>query len=202
MMRVGLMNLGDGPRVFHNKINRAVLVPVGRVVAADLDERAVHALKFPTRPETVLVCEPEEVIPDEMAKVIELMSIIEFETHELALRKFHEIVPADNVAFADNRRPSRMQMRQYLRTMVEDYVAQRAIGEKFIRDDVAPEVLQEELEQDHVHPIQQHRQEEVAREEAARAPVVPPARTPPPAREASAEKAAKRGPKKKAAGRR
>lgn len=179
-MRVGLMNLGDNPRVFHNKLNRAVLVPVGRVVATDLDERAVHALKHPTRPETVLVCEPEEAIPDEMVKVIELMTIIEFETHELALRKFNELVPPSNILFGDSLRPSRMQMRQYLRTMVEDFVASRATGEKIIRDDVDPRQLERELEeqqnQDPMHPLQKHRQEELRQRELNRRPIVPRAR--------------------------
>lgn len=148
MMRVGLMNLGDSPRVFHNKINRAVVVPVGRVVATDLDTQAIQALKFPARPETVLVCEPDALIPVEMEKIISLLTVIEFEEPGAILTKFHEIAPPNNMV--GTIRPSRMQMRTVLRTMVEDYINEQVRAESgenpLIRDDVSPEKLQEELD--------------------------------------------------------
>ena len=158
MMRVGLLNLGDGNRLFYNKIGRAVLVPVGKMVTTDLDDHTLQGLKYPLRPETILVCEPEAPIPDEMQKVIDLLALLEFESHEVLTRRFQEIAPPNNLI---EFRPSRAQIRVALRTMVEDFIQAQISGEKIIRDDVDPEVLQDEL--DHpVHPIERAKQERTA----------------------------------------
>jgi hypothetical protein len=166
MMRVGLMNLGDATRVFHNKINRMVTVPVGRVVVTDLDARAVQDLKFPARPETVLVCHPDATIPEEMEKIIALLTTIEFEEPHIILQKFHEIAPPNNLK--GSMRPSRMQMRMVLRSMVEDYISEQIHAESgdkpLIKDDVDPNVLQRELdrqmdneEPEPMHPLRQEK---------------------------------------------
>jgi hypothetical protein len=167
MMRVGLLNLGDGNRLFYNKIGRAVLVPVGKMVTADLDDHTLQGLKYPLRPETILVCEPEAPIPDEMQKVIDLLALLEFESHEILTRRFQEIAPPNNLV---DLRPSRAQIRVALRTMVEDYIQAQISGEKIIRDDVDPDVLEEELEHQ-IHPIEKVKQEQVAEDMAL--PAVP-----------------------------
>lgn len=143
-MRVSLMNLGDAPRVFHNRLNHAVVVPTGRVVVADLTPMAIQGLKF-GRGETVLVGEPDVVdIPIEMQGVVELLSVLEFEGYERSLQKFLQVIPPGHSTAT---RPSRMQMRRYLQTMVEDYIAQRNAPEKRpVRDDEDPRVLEKELE--------------------------------------------------------
>jgi len=199
-MRVGLMNLGDGPRVFHNKINRAVVVPVGMVVAADLDTRAIQDLKFPSRPETVLVCGPDDCIPEDMQRVVNLLSVIEFEDPNKIMQQFHAVAPPNNMT--GSMRPSRMQMRIILKTMVEDYVqaqVQAETGDKpLIKDDVDPSVLQNELDRqmgndaDSVHPLRQERMDR-AKSEMTKPAHVPPATTRRPAPPARKAKTAKRG---------
>lgn len=186
MMRVGLMNLGDAPRVFHNKINRPVVVPVGRVVATDLDTQAIQALKFPARPETVLVCAPDAAIPEEMEKIILLLTTIEFEDANVIVARFNEIAPPNNMVGI---RPSRMQMREVLKRMVEDYIDEQVRaegGEKpLIKDDVDPRKLEEELERqrntDEPDPTHAIQQEKNKRAEAAMTPArVVQNRNPPP----------------------
>jgi len=181
MMRVGLMNLGDAPRVFHNRISRAVVVPVGRVVVADMFERDVQALKFPARPETVLVCDPETEVPEHMARVISLLNRAEFEEHHKVLTEFQAIAPPNNLG--PGMRPSRMQIRELLRGMVEDYIfeAVRAeTGDKpLIRDDKDPAVLEREYaeqtrtEAPEPHPLRQEKNEKVAATIANAVPVAP-----------------------------
>jgi hypothetical protein len=156
MMRVALMNLGDTPRVFYNKINRAVLVPVGRVVNTDLTAAMVQGLKFPAKPETLLVCEPDTPIPEEMQRVVDLLSIVDFESHETVRQRFHEIAPPNNLT---ELRPSRMQIRMLLRTMVEDYIIAQ-MGRETI-DRSVPEEPEEE--QPPMHPIAQAKQDEIMR---------------------------------------
>lgn len=193
-MRVGLMNLGDAPRVFHNKLNRAVVVPVGRVVIADLDARVIEGIKFSTRPETVLVCEPDTEVPPEMQAIVELLEIIEFETPHNIIAKFHQIAPANNF---DTMHPSRAQIRHALRTMVEDFVAKaHGLEEKQrVRDDVNPEVLERELqeqemhEQPPMHPVQREKYEQMV----AAGIIERPGTMPAPAREPAPARKSKKG---------
>jgi hypothetical protein len=163
MMRVGLMNLGDSPRVFHNKIQRAVVVPVGRVVIADLDTRTIENLKFPAHPETVYVCDPETKIPEEMQAIVELLDVIDHESHQDAINRFHKMTPPSN--FGDVH-PSKAQMKRVLRHMVEDFIATSYGNEKQpVHDDVDPEELEREAEKQErdkpppVHPIRQAKDE-------------------------------------------
>lgn len=178
MMRVSLMNLGDAPRVFHNRLNRAVVVPVGRVVIADLAALEIQNLKFPSRGETVLVGEPEITeIPLEMRGVVDLLAVVEFESYERALQKFLAVVPPGSMTES---RPSRMQIRRFLQTMVEDYIAQQTSPKtKTVHDDEDPKVLERELErqkggaeQSPVHPIDQVKRDKIATETMV-PPVVP-----------------------------
>lgn len=191
-MRVGLMNLGDAPRVFHNKLNRPVVVPVGRVVNADLDARVIEGIKFSSRPETVLVCEPDAAVPPEMQAVVELLEVLEFESPQTIVTKFHQIAPANNF---DTMHPSRAQVRHALRTMVEDFVAKaHGLEEKQrVRDDVDPEALERELyqqelhEQPPMHPVQREKYEQMVASGVITRPgasALPRETAPAPAREA------------------
>jgi hypothetical protein len=171
-MRVSLMNLGDGPRVFHNRLNRAVVIPVGRVVTIDMNAREIQDLQFPRRPESVLIGEPDVTeIPESMQKVVHLLSIIEFEENIKIIRLFHEISPPSNLTHL---RPSRMQIRGILQTMVEDFVTAELAKQRgepkttVVRDDEDPELLERELarqrepDADPPHPIAQLKQGKIA----------------------------------------
>lgn len=144
-MQISLMNLGDTPRVFHNRLGKPVIIPVGKVVITDLSPMDVQNLKFPARPETILVCPPEMTeIPAEMRGVVDLLAVLEFESHEKALQRFAQVIPPGHSTAT---RPSRMQMRQYLHTMIEDYIqAQTSPKPKTLHDDEDPQVLERELE--------------------------------------------------------
>jgi len=161
MMMVSLMNLGDAPRVFNNRLGKKFIVPVGRVVTADMTGRAVQDIKFSRTPETVLVREGGDTkIPDEMQKVVDLMAVIEFgDNHEIS-RRFKEMVPPQNM---NEMRPSRAQIRRYLRTMVEDFIIAESGRQKQVRDDVDEEQLVREFEMnepDPVHPLVQKRRDD------------------------------------------
>jgi hypothetical protein len=167
MMRVGLLNLGDAPRIFHNILNRAVVAPIGKVVIADLHPHTVQGLQFPIRPETVMVCEPDAEVPDEMQKIVDLLASIDDVAHEVAIRKFFEIAPPNNIG-----RPSRAQIRMALRTMVEDYIQEHIGGDKIIRDDQDP--VQLEAEEAPIHPIVQAQRERAAEIKEQNTPALAP----------------------------
>lgn len=197
-MRVSLMNLGDAPRVFHNRLNRAVVIPVGRVIAIDMNPMEVQNLQNPAKGETILVGEPDVTeIPPEMQGVVDLLAIIDFESHEKAIQKFMLVVPPDSMTEI---RPSRMQMRRYLQTMVEDYVAQQRNPEKEVHDDVDPQVLEDELKKQTdgakappVHALDQEKRDRGAALTEARSA------EPPPLRVRGASNAPEARPTKKAA---
>lgn len=159
-MNVAVMNLGESPRVFHNRLGRAVLVPVGKVVDIDLPGSVVQGLKHPSRPETVLIGEEGEQIPGEMQGVLDLLHTLEFESYESLVSRFLAVAPPNNLTQI---RPSRMQMRVALRTMVEDWIDAQRHGEKVVHDDVDPEQLeQEQRDEDRnpkepVHPLKKEK---------------------------------------------
>lgn len=140
-MNVAVMNLGESPRVFHNRLGRAVLVPVGKVVDIDLPGSVVQGLKHPSRPETVLIGEEGEQIPEDMRGVLDLLHTLEFDSYEVLVSKFLMLAPPNNLTQI---RPSRMQMRVALRTMVEDWIEAQRDESKVVHDDVDPEQLEQE----------------------------------------------------------
>ena len=165
-MRVGLMNLGDATRVFFNKLNRQVIVPVGRVVNADLDARVVENIRFSKRPETILICEPDAKVPDELQAVVDLLEVLDLESDQELVNRFHRVLPANNF---DTMHPSRAQIRHAIRMHVEDYVA-HAHGleqKQQVQDDVNPEILERELHEQEMnepppmHPLQRQKYEEM-----------------------------------------
>jgi hypothetical protein len=151
------MNLGDGARVFHNRLNKPVFVPVGAVVIADLSNHVVQGLQFAQNP-TVLVGDPSVTeIPEEMRKIVDILTTVDFESTNVLIQKFNAIAPPNNMV---NMHPSRMQIRIFLRTMVEDWIATQTGHEKQIRDDVDPDRLLREFNrqrfpQDPPHPLTQ-----------------------------------------------
>lgn len=188
MMRVSLMNLGDAPRVFHNRLNRPVVVPTGRVVVADLSPMEIQNLKFPAKGETVLVGEPDVTeIPVEMQGVVDLLAVIDFESETKALAKFLEVIPPGH---ATDTRPSRMQMRRFLHTMVEDYVAKMSNGKpETVHDDEDPRVLEDEIRRQNsgaalppVHPLEQVKRDRAAEQVANDRPIPSRERAPAPVR--------------------
>ena len=112
------MNLGDGIRVFHDRLNNPVVIGIGRIVRADLPKSVVQGIINSRTPETVLVCEPNaKIIPEEIRAVVELLSLIDAENEETIRRMFRSIVPPGHMT---DMNLSRMQIRVVLRTMVED----------------------------------------------------------------------------------
>lgn len=184
-MRVALLNLGEAPRIFHNRLNKPISCPVGKITIADLDARVVQGLKHPVTPETVLVGEEDMKIPDDIAKIIDLLAVVEFEGYELLLRRFLEVAPPNNLG--PGMRPSRQQVRQMLRTMVEDWIAayRENPKAKVIRDDKDPNELSEleKAEQrrqnpDPEHPLETERKRKLTGEGEVRAHEVPPIAVP------------------------
>lgn len=210
-MRVALLNLGESPRIFYNRLNKPVSVPVGKITVADLDGRIVEGLRNPSTPETILVGDEDMKIPDEVVGIIELLAVVEFESYERLLARFLKIAPPNNLGPA--MRPSRQQIRQMLRTMVEDWIAAKRDGQQVpIHDDKNPEQLKEleEAERNRQdpnppHPIAEQRKHRAAGGEGTiyrEAPqFLPPEKTPleDAARASAARKAAKKGKQKRRA---
>lgn len=141
-MLVSVLNLGESQRIFHNRLGRAVAVPVGKIVHIDLTGAVVQGLKFSAQPETVYIGDETMTdIPEEVKGYIDLLHVIEFDSYERLVEAFLRVAPPNNLTQI---RPSRMQMRTALRTMVEDWIDAQREGEKLIRDDVDPRKLEEE----------------------------------------------------------
>lgn len=141
-MLVSVLNLGESQRIFHNRLGRAVAVPVGKIVHIDLTGAVVQGLKFSAQPETVYIGDETMTdIPEEVKGYIDLLHVIEFDSYERLVEAFLRVAPPNNLTQI---RPSRMQMRTALRTMVEDWIDAQREGEKVIRDDVDPKKLEEE----------------------------------------------------------
>lgn len=141
-MLVSVLNLGESQRIFHNRLGRAVAVPVGKIVHIDLTGAVVQGLKFSAQPETVYIGDETMTdIPEEVKGYIDLLHVIEFDSYERLVEAFLRVAPPNNLTQI---RPSRMQMRTALRTMVEDWIDAQREGEKVIRDDVDPRKLEEE----------------------------------------------------------
>lgn len=163
MMRVSLLNLGDTPRIFHDRLGKPTAVPVGVCTVADLSSQVVQGLRFPVGPETILVREEHETdIPDDVRPVINLLRTIEFDSQEDILVKFLSVVPPNNLTQI---RPSRQQMRMTLHTMVVDWIAAQRdnVQRPFVRDDEDPKQLEREQadaerqRQPPVHPVQKEK---------------------------------------------
>jgi hypothetical protein len=171
MMRVSVMNLGETPRIFHDRLGKPVAAPVGRVTIVDLTERVVDGLRNPHHPETVLVRDASETgIPSDVKGVVELLHILEFDGYDELLIKFLALVPPNNLTQI---RPSRQQMRMTLRTMIEDWVeAQRSGSDRpgrFTRDDIDPRELQREADEEEkrrepVHPLRREQEKRTLRD--------------------------------------
>jgi hypothetical protein len=95
-----------------------------------------------------------------MQKVVDLMAIIEFGDNNEITRRFKELVPPQHMS---QMKPSRAQIRRYLRTMVEDFISAETGKQKQIHDNVDEEQLVREFElnePDPVHPLVQKRRDE------------------------------------------
>lgn len=219
-MRVALLNLGESPRIFYNRLNKAISVPVGKITIADLDGRVVQGLRHPSTPETILVGDESMTIPDEVKGIIDLLAVVEFESEQTLLRRFLQIAPPSNLG--PDMRPSRQQIRQHLRTMIEDWVAaarQNGTTTHVIHENKDPEKLDRALreqEQRRQNPDSEHALEierkrrldgEATGVHHREAPPAPPARARPPVETApapaeqrvKAAKAAKRAKNKRRA---
>jgi hypothetical protein len=177
------MNLGDAPRVFHDRLNQTVVVPIGCIVSADLADRTIEGIQHSRSPETVLVVDAgTKELPDEMQGVVDLMAVIDDNGSEEQVRRlFLSLVPPEQTLGI---RPSRMQIRMHLRRMAEDYVAAQN-GKKssmsIVRDDVDPAQLEREildnLANEKKHPIRELRDNARA---GVASEVKPSKRAPPP----------------------
>jgi len=194
-MRVDLINLGNGPRVFYDRRNLPVLVGIGKIVAADMGDEVLKSLRAPG--ETVMVAGAGEgKIPQPVQEVVNLLAVLAFEEYDTLLRRFLAIVPTND---STKIRPHRQQMRVALTNYVEDFV--RHAARKEVRDDVDPAQLEREQAEEKarqtppppVHepappPPPQHALK-VA--QAARQPVAAPATAPVPARAPARTKTAR-----------
>jgi hypothetical protein len=140
-MKVDLINLGDSPRVFYDARQQPVVLGIGRVVCADMGEKALQAIAKFKDTETVLVApQGEGSIPEELQKVVDLLSVIEFEEYNTLLIRMRDIIP---ITEATDMRPNRQQIRSALRAKIDEYIA----AQREVHDDVDPKVLQKELEE-------------------------------------------------------
>jgi hypothetical protein len=194
-MRVALLNLGESPRIFHNRLNKPISVPVGKITIADLDGRVVQGLMHPVTPETLLVGDENMTIPAEVGGLIDLLAIVEFEDYESLLRRFLEVAPPNNLG--PGMRPSRQQIRQLLRSMVEDWIAAHRDGSRPIHDDKDPRQLEDALKEQEsrrqdpepTHPFREEKERRAAGGELngkpftrEAPPITPPAPRPPASR--------------------
>jgi hypothetical protein len=197
-MLVSLMNLGESQRIFHNRLGRAVAVPVGKIVQVDLPGNVVQSLKFSSTPETIYVGDESMVdVPEEVKGYLDLLHVIEFDSYEKLVEEFLRVAPPNNLTAI---RPSRMQMRTMLRTMVEDWIeAQREGDGKVIHDDVDPKQLEKEKEdsdrnpKEIEHPVKKAKDEALAAQGYQTTRQVPPVEARPPARPVKTSKRKRAG---------
>jgi hypothetical protein len=143
-MRVSLTNLGENPRVLYDQRNAPVLIGIGKSVDADISESVLEGLEKFKETETLIIAEPGEgKVPDELRRIVDLLSVIDFERYDVLLRQMHTIsAPDSNLEI----RPTRAAMRLRLRTMIDDYIAKLSLANRRqqIRDDVDPKKLESE----------------------------------------------------------
>jgi len=150
-MRVSLINLGDAPRVLYDRRQLPVFIGIGKIVDADMGPHALASIEKFKATETLVVAPiGEGVIPPELRAIVDLLAVIEFEEYDKLLRRMFEITP---VADQTRMRPTRASMRVQLRALIEDYIsAMTKKSRRVVRDDVDPEKLRKELEEQNRQP--------------------------------------------------
>lgn len=148
-MKVDLLNLGDGPRVFYDRRGLPVVVGVGKIVHADMTENALRTIGG-GRDTVVVTGEGEGVIPTAIAEIVSLLATLDFEEYGTLLRRFNELVTIDDPT---KMRPTRQQMRVELKNKVEDFV--RETARKTVHDDVDPAQLEKERQQQEAPPAKE-----------------------------------------------
>lgn len=120
MMRVSLINLGDGGRALYDSKGKIVSIPIGEIVSADLDEQTLKRLSKFKSSDTLFVA-PEGKITPPMAlrAALDLMKVVDDDPYESILQRYFEIVhPRSSMDI----RPSRGQVKLGLRGVISDHL--------------------------------------------------------------------------------